>query len=103
MVTLYHHPLCPNSRFARLLLGEYGIEPELIEERSFERRHEFLALNPTGQTPVLVEGHDLVVSGASIIAEYFDETRGLALAETACCPTIRRERLSPPSCRMVLL
>jgi glutathione S-transferase len=86
MVTLYHHPLCPNSRFARLVLGEYGIEPELIEERSFERRHEFLALNPTGQTPVLVEGHDLIVPDASIIAEYFDETRGLALAEHRLLP-----------------
>lgn len=79
MVTLYHHPLCPNSRLVRLLLGEYGIEPLLIEERGFERRRDFLIMNPTGQTPVLVEENGLVVPGAAIISEYFDETRGLAL------------------------
>src|SRR5262249_28165440 len=85
-VTLYHHPLCPNSRFARLLLGEYGIEPNLVEERPFERRHEFLAINPAGQTPVLVEETGLTVPGAAIIAEYFDETRGLGLSSHRLLP-----------------
>jgi glutathione S-transferase len=75
MVTLYHHPLCPNSRFVRLVLGEYGLEPELVEEKPFERRHEFLVLDPAGQTPVLVEESRVVVPGASIIAEYIEETR----------------------------
>ncbi|MGO9007460.1 MAG: glutathione S-transferase family protein [Beijerinckiaceae bacterium] len=86
MVTLYHHPLCPNSRFVRLLLGEYGIEPVLVDERPFERRRDFLIMNPAGQTPVLVEENGLVVPGASIIAEYFDETRGLALADQRLLP-----------------
>jgi glutathione S-transferase len=86
MVTLYHHLLCPHSRFVRLLLGEYGIEPDLIDEKPFERRHEFLILNPAGQTPVLVEETGLVVPGAAIIAEYFDETRGLALADHRLLP-----------------
>jgi glutathione S-transferase len=86
MVKLYHHPLCPNSRFVRLLLGEYGLEPDLIDEKIFERRHEFLALNPAGLTPVLVEDNGLVVPGASVIAEYFDETRGLALAGLRLLP-----------------
>ncbi len=86
MVTLYHHPLCPNSRFVRLVLGEYGIEPNLIDEKTYERRRDFLIMNPAGQTPVLVEENGLVVPGASIIAEYFDETRGLALAEHRLLP-----------------
>ena len=34
MPTLYHHPLCPHSRFVRLILAEYGIETTLIEERA---------------------------------------------------------------------
>jgi hypothetical protein len=55
MVTLHHHPLCPQSRFVRLFLGEYGIDLELIEERPFDRKHEFLLLDPAGETPVLVE------------------------------------------------
>jgi len=79
MVTLHHHPLCPQSRFVRLFLGEYDIDPQLIEERPFERRQDFLLLDPAGETPLLIEDNGMVVPGAVIIAEYFDETRGLAL------------------------
>ena len=52
MAKLYHHPLCPHSRFVRIVLAEFGIEPELIEERIFDRRRDFLMLNPAGLTPV---------------------------------------------------
>ena len=86
MITLYHHPLCPHSRFVRLLLGEYGIEPQLVEENVFERRRDFLILDPAGQTPVLVEQDGMVVPGAGPIAEYFDETRGLALGKHRLLP-----------------
>ncbi|WP_034992208.1 glutathione S-transferase family protein [Beijerinckia mobilis] len=85
MVTLFHHPLCPHSRFVRLLLGEYGIEPQLIEEKTFQRRPEFLAINPAGTTPVLVEA-DYVIPGADVIAEYLDETRGLGLGRHRLLP-----------------
>ena len=86
MATLYHHPFCPHSRFVRLVLAEYGLEPRLIEERAFERRPEFLILNPTGQTPVLVEEATPSVPGAAVIAEYIDETRGLAFGERRLLP-----------------
>ena len=26
MLTLFHHPLCPRSRYVRLILGEYGTQ-----------------------------------------------------------------------------
>ncbi len=55
MLTLYHHPFCPFSRFVRLALSEYGLAPRFVEERPWERRTEFLVLNPAGTTPVLVE------------------------------------------------
>ena len=55
MLTLFHHPFCPHSRFIRLALGEYGLDARLVEERVWERREEFLLLNPAGTTPVLVE------------------------------------------------
>ena len=62
MFTLFHHPFCPHSRFARLVLGEYGIEVRLVDERPWERRESFLVLNPAGTTPVLIEeGHPAVV------------------------------------------
>ncbi|OYX13236.1 MAG: glutathione S-transferase, partial [Rhizobiales bacterium 32-66-8] len=83
---LHHHPFCPHSRFVRLVLAEYGIEPELVEERVWERRAEFLALNPAGETPVLVEQQAPSVPGAAIIAEYLDETRGLALGDRRLLP-----------------
>jgi glutathione S-transferase len=78
MAQLYHHPLCPQSRFVRLALAEYGIEPELIEERPFERRHDFLLLDPAGQTPVLIDDDGLVVPGAACIAAYLEDVHGAA-------------------------
>ncbi len=81
---LFHHPFCPHSRFVRLILGEYGIGVDLIEENALARRPEFLELNPAGTTPVLVEG-DFAACGGLVIAEYIDETHG-ATAATRLMP-----------------
>ena len=54
-LTLFHHPFCPHSRFIRLALGELGVSARLVEEHVWDRRVEFLILNPAGVTPVLVE------------------------------------------------
>jgi glutathione S-transferase len=86
MITLFHHPFCPHSRFVRIALGEYGATPRLVEERPWERREEFLALNTAGTTPVLVEEGRPAVPGAAIIAEYLDETRGAELGEHRLLP-----------------
>src|SRR5271163_1910348 len=77
MLTLFHHPICPHSRFVRLALEEYGLPVRLQEERVWERREEFLTLNPAATPPV---------PGASVIAEYLDETRGGALDEFRLMP-----------------
>jgi glutathione S-transferase len=73
MLTLLHHPLCPNSRYVRLIMGEYGVEARLAEEPFWERREEFLMLNPAGQIPVLVADSLPPIPGAAIIAEYLEE------------------------------
>jgi len=86
MTTLYHTAFCPQSRFVRLVLGELGITPTLIEERVWERRREFMALNPAGTTPVFVEQEDLPLPGAGVIAEYLDETRGLGMGDRRLLP-----------------
>ncbi|HEY1735512.1 MAG TPA: glutathione S-transferase family protein [Methylovirgula sp.] len=86
MLTLHHHPLCPQSRFIRLVLGEYGIAPTLVEEKPYERRQEFLLIDPAGETPVLIEENGAVIPGASVIAEYLDETRGLGLGARRLLP-----------------
>jgi glutathione S-transferase len=76
MLTLLHHPICPHSRFIRLVLGEYGLDVRLVEERIWDRREAFLELNPAGTTPVLIdEGHP-PVPGVAVIAEYLDEAKG---------------------------
>ena len=87
MITLFHHPFCPHSRFVRIALGEYRVAPRLVEERIWERRDEFLALNPEGTTPVLIEEGRPAVPGAATIAEYLDETRGAEHAERRLLPT----------------
>ena len=93
MAKLYHHPLDPQSRFIRLVLAEHGLDPDLEEERAFERRHEFLALNPAGTTPVFVEDDGTVVPGAGTIAEYVDETRGHTLPGHRLLPEAPAERI----------
>lgn len=75
MLTLLQHPLCPLSRFVRLILNEYGIEARMVEERFWERRKEFLEVNPAGAIPVLVADGMPAIPGAAIIAEYIDETQ----------------------------
>jgi glutathione S-transferase len=75
MLTLFQHMLCPHSRYVRLILGEYGIEARHIEERFWERREEFLLLNPAGDIPVLVADGEPAIPGGAIIAEYIEETR----------------------------
>ena len=78
MYTLFHHPFCPHSRFIRLVLGEHGLDLRLVEERAWERREAFLALNPAGTTPVLIAEGFPAIPGAGIIAEYLDEVHGAA-------------------------
>src|SRR6202043_3516725 len=87
MFTLFHHPFCPHSRFVRLAIGEYGLDVRLVEERAWERREAFLALNPAGTTPVLIAEGQPSIPGAAIIAEYLDETHGAAMKQRRLLPT----------------
>lgn len=93
MPTLIHHPLCPRSRFIRLILGEYGIAAQLLEERVLDRNPKFLEINPAGETPVFVDDDGVVVPGASVIAEYLDETRGAAAGLGRLMPLDLEERI----------
>jgi glutathione S-transferase len=92
MITLFHHVLSVPSRFVRLVLGECEETPELVEERVWERRQDFLLLNPAGTLPVLVENEDPPISGVWAISEYLDETRGFALSERRLLPANANQR-----------
>lgn len=72
MRILYHFPLSPFSRKVRLALKEKELDAELRVEKTWERRTDFLALNPAGQVPVLID-NDLVLAESGAICEYLDE------------------------------
>ena len=75
MWQLLQFPLCPFSRKVRLLMAEKGVTAELVRENPWERRDEFVDLNPAGETPVLVETETgVTLIGSQPIAEYFEET-----------------------------
>ena len=73
MRTLYHLWLSAASRKIRLALAEKGLEFEMRVEKVWERRHDFLALNPAGEVPVLVEESGEAIVEAGPIAEYLEE------------------------------
>jgi glutathione S-transferase len=93
MYTLFHHPFCPQSRFVRLAMGEYGLDLRLVEERAWERREAFLALNPAGTTPVLITEGQPAIPGAGIIAEYLDEAHGAEMDHRRLLPNSIGERV----------
>ena len=73
MRTLYHLWLSPSSRKVRLVLGEKKLDFEMEVEKTWERRDEFLSLNPTGKVPVLIEDDGIVIADSTAICEYLDE------------------------------
>jgi len=73
MRLLHHFWLSPFSRKVRIALREKGLEFELHAEKYWERRSEFLRLNPAGEVPVLQEPHGLVLADSQAIVEYLDE------------------------------
>ncbi len=73
MRTLYHVWLSPFCRKIRILLAEKKLEFQTQLEPEWERRPEFLALNPAGEVPVLVETDGTVVCDSAAIAEYLED------------------------------
>ncbi len=73
MLTLYHQSLSPYSRKVRFFLAEKGLDFELVAEPVWERREEYLILNPTGKVPTLVEEGGPVLAESGVICEYLEE------------------------------
>lgn len=74
MHTLTQFRLCPRSRSIRLALAETGVEATLADERPWEWRPSFLALNPAGELPVLELDGGPALCGAYAISEYLADT-----------------------------
>jgi glutathione S-transferase len=73
MRVLYHLPLSPFARKVRLVLSERRLPFELKIERVWERRPEFLIMNPAGTVPVLKEENGLIIADSGVICEYLEE------------------------------
>ncbi len=92
MITLYGHDLSGNGYKARLLLELLNLDYEWVPIDLLKGEHkspEYLALNPFGQVPTLVDG-DVTLADAQAILVYLARTYGgdrwlptdaLALAE----------------------
>ncbi|WCM26264.1 glutathione S-transferase family protein [Sphingomonas sp. QA11] len=75
MWQLYQFPLCPFSRKVRLLLGEKGVGYDLVRENPWDRRDEFLDMNPAGQVPVMADPRrNILLMDSMAICEYLEET-----------------------------
>jgi len=73
MRVLYHSLLSPFSRKVRVVLAEKNLDFTMKAEKPWERRPEFLALNPAGEVPVLIEPDSTILAGCDAIIEYLDE------------------------------
>jgi glutathione S-transferase len=70
---LYHLPLSPFSRKIRLVLSEKRLPFELRMEKVWERRPEYLELNPACTVPTLLEDNGLAIPDSGVICEYLEE------------------------------
>ena len=73
MKTLYHLWLSPYCRKVRIVLAEKKIDCRLETENTWLRRREFLAINPAGEVPVLIEDDGTSIADSQTICEYLEE------------------------------
>lgn len=82
---LYIHPMSSNARRAHMAAIALGAKPELIVvdlAKGEQKKPEYLALNPNGKVPTLVDG-DLVVWESMAIMTYLaDKAPGQTLYPT---------------------
>jgi glutathione S-transferase len=70
----YAHPFSNNALRAQLALDEKGLDYEYVKVELFTGEHkksDYLAINPRGQVPCLVDGKAVVFESVAIV-EYLD-------------------------------
>jgi glutathione S-transferase len=74
MYRLYYNILCPFSRKTRIHLLAKGLSFDLVQENIIEKRKEFIAMNPSGELPILVDNsNSAIICTPSAIVEYIEE------------------------------
>ena len=74
MITLFEHPLSPYAQKNKIALLEKGVEFELKMPEALGSGNsggDFLAANPRGEVPALIDG-DLAIFDSTIILEYIE-------------------------------
>ena len=74
-IRLYDKPECPFCWKVRLALTEAGLDYEETAFTGPERPAEFLAINPKGTVPVLVDEGNIIID-SSIALEYVEDLMG---------------------------
>jgi glutathione S-transferase len=92
MARLWHHPTSADARAARIVLSEMGVAPDLVEEKTWEWRPEFLALNPAGTVPVLQVDEGYLVVGIASIVEHLVEEPTQPSRGIRTCPLLPATR-----------
>jgi GSH-dependent disulfide-bond oxidoreductase len=93
MLKFYYHP-SPNPAKVALFLEESGLPYELVPvdtRRGEQHQPAFLAINPNGKTPAIVDG-EVTVFDSNAILLYLAEKAGRFLPENT--PKLRGELLS---------
>lgn len=73
MRKVYYLWVHPFSNKVRIALTEKKLDFELEIEKIWERRLDFLLMNPAGDVPVLVEEDGTTLANNSVICEYIEE------------------------------
>lgn len=95
MIKLYGHELSGNSYKAKLMLSLLGLDYEWVKVDLLAGAHkqpEFLALNPFGQVPVLVDGNTTLADAQAILvylARQYGSEQWLPLAAEPMSRVIR--------------
>jgi glutathione S-transferase len=74
---LYTHPMSSNARRVRLVVHQLGLqlEEELVDlAKGAQRSPEYLALNPMGKVPTLVDGDVLLTESYAIMIYLCEKT-----------------------------
>lgn len=91
MRTLYHWPLDPNSRQARLALAEKKLKTNLVLITPWEPSEDFLRYCTEAAPPCLIEqtaNGKTIISSARAICEYANEQMG----RTSLLPDVAKDR-----------
>ena len=75
MYKLYYLPLHTLCRAANLVLGEKAINFSTINEPIWNRRIEFLRINPEASLPVIIDSKGITIVGVLNLIEYLDENK----------------------------